>query len=361
MSNKLSHKEKKKIKEQKKRETEELLEKLRNDIDKLKKDKNNLPKVKEKYEIEIMDKANIFFEENAVFSLSEKVKQYNDIIEFTDKICSDIPEYASIQEIDSRSKEEACVDFYKSYDELKKQLKISENGINGERYTFNALKMLDYKIEILQNVNLYLCDEIIENDIIVITESGVFTLEVKYISKNNATITKQGLLGNKNVVEQSRKHIHALNRLLAETKYSDVPVYSILVFSNDKCTVNCYNNNVAVCYRNDVENTIFDECTYPKCLDKNEILEIKNLICQFSKEVPEIKYPLDINVNNYFSALSKYVSYFKTKEDTKNIEEEIERIENEIDKIDGPTVSQSLFIGATSLAIKYIFDKKFPN
>ena len=72
--------------------------------------------------------------------------------------------------------------------------------------------------------------------------------------------------------------------------------------------------------------------------------------------MPEIKHPLDININNYFSALSKYVSYFNIKEDTKNIEEKIERIENEFDKIDGLTVSQ-IFIGATSLALKFLFDK----
>ena len=102
-------------------------------------------------------------------SLIEKNKYYKNILDFTNKICSNIPDYENIEDKESRNAENVCKDFYEQYDKLNKYIHISENGLKGERYTYNALKMLDYKVEILQNINLYLGNEIIENDIIVIT------------------------------------------------------------------------------------------------------------------------------------------------------------------------------------------------
>lgn len=351
MSEKISYlqkrKNKKKEKKDKKLKDKEKLESLRAEAKALEDKLNNISKKQEEFEKEVLRKAS-FIDMPDKLSLVEKNEYYKNILDFTNKICSNISDYENIKDKESRNAEDVCKDFYEQYDKLNKYIHISENGLNGERYTYNALKMLDYKVEILQNINIYLGNEIIENDIIVITESGVFTLEVKYVSNKTATITEQGLLGNKNIVEQSRKHIHALNRLFIDTEYADVPVYSIIVFSNDKCKVYCHNDYVTVCYRNDVEDIIFDEYKFPKAINKEDMISIKDVICESSKNIPGIQYPLDIDVKNYFDSLAKYVSFYEIIKYRDNLEKEVEELKKKIEEIEGLSVLD-VIIGLASL------------
>lgn len=360
MSEKLSYlqkrKNKKAEKKAKKLKDKEKLESLKAEAKALEDKLNNIAKKQTEFEKEVLRKAS-FLDMQDELSLIEKNKYYKNILDFTNKICSNIPDYENIEDKESRNAENVCKDFYEQYDKLKKYIHISENGLKGERYTYNALKMLDYKVEILQNINLYLGNEIIENDIIVITESGVFTLEVKYISNKTATITEQGLLGNKNIVEQSRKHIHSLNRLFVDTKYAYIPVYSIIVFSNDKCKVYCHNDYVTVCYRNDVEDIIFDEHEYPKAISKDDMIAIKDVICESSKDIPSIKYPLDVDMDAYINSLAKYVSFYEIIQYKESLEKEVKELEKKISDLEGVTFADVL-VAIGALAVLGLFINK---
>lgn len=357
MSEKLSYlqkrKNKKAEKKAKKLKDKEKLESLKAEAKALEDKLNNIAKKQTEFEKEVLRKAS-FLDMQDELSLIEKNKYYKNILDFTNKICSNIPDYENIEDKESRNVENVCKDFYEQYDKLNKYIHISENGLKGERYTYNALKMLDYKVEILQNINLYLGNEIIENDIIVITESGVFTLEVKYVSNKTATITEQGLLGNKNIVEQSRKHIHSLNRLFVDTKYADIPVYSIIVFSNDKCKVYCHNDYVTVCYRNDVEDIIFDEHEYPKAISKDDMIAIKDVICESSKDIPSIKYPLDVDMDAYINSLAKYVSFYEIIQYKESLEKEVKELKKKISDLEGVTFADVL-VAIGALAVLGLF------
>ncbi len=293
------------------------------------------------FEKEILNRLKNTVSVDRKYSVEEKIAQYEKMFVLTDELCKDVIDYKRLsnktegnckdkdfekyyysqiektensqnsKSLDIKKSEyqvikEQRAAFEKEYAKMKKFHSIAVNGIKGENATFNALKMLDYKIRILQNVNTYLDTEVVEHDVLIISESGIFTIEIKYVS-TDVEITEQGMLKRKNIIEQTRKHIHSLKRLLIDTKYSEIPVYSIIVFSNDSCNVVSKNKNITVCYRNDIENIIFDENKYPLCLTKEDCIEIEEIISEKGKNIKAIKYPLDIDENVYYEKLAKYV------------------------------------------------------
>lgn len=286
----------------------------------------------------IITKSKDYPAEGKLFTLSEQADYYESVIDFTKDVLKDAPkELEEIEtngsiNIDSYNEEENVVkpnesvkEFCKQYNGLKRQLRIVNNGLKGEQDTYKALKMLDYKIDILQNICLPLGDETVEHDIIVVCENGIFTIEVKYVSKSDAEITAQGLLNNKNVVEQSRKHVHSLKRIFADTKFADVPVYPLIVFSNDRCDVYSDNDNIKVCYRNDIESIIFDDDDYKNCLTKAQIKEISGIITDISNGIEIPRFAIEFDETNYFELLAEAASQILIINEKKELEEKLKK------------------------------------
>lgn len=277
----------------------------------------NLPNKKEKIKKDILIRSNkLIYKEK--YSLRQKLNKYNLMLEFTDEVCPVI----DFNNIES--------DFKDKYLELRKYQRIANNGVKGEDDIYNSLKILNDIIVIIKHLNTPLEDKSVEHDLVVISESGIFTIEVKYISAEKITISRQGLLNNTNIIEQSRRHIHSLRRTLSDTKYSDIPIYPIIVFSNDRCKFKNENENIPICYKIDIENIIFDKTKYPICIDKNEFKNIKDTITEKCKNIEEKKYPLDIDEKSYYEALAEYASNDIIEKEKSQIKERIEKIEDEL-------------------------------
>lgn len=346
------------------------------------------------FEKEILNRLKNTVSVDRKYSVEEKIAQYEKMFVLTDELCKDVIDYKRLsnktegnckdkdfekyyysqiekaensqnsKSLDIKKSEyqvikEQRAAFEKEYAKMKKFHSIAVNGIKGENATFNALKMLDYKIRILQNVNTYLDTEVVEHDVLIISESGIFTIEIKYVS-TDVEITEQGMLKRKNIIEQTRKHIHSLKRLLIDTKYSEIPVYSIIVFSNDSCNVVSKNKNITVCYRNDIENIIFDENKYPLCLTKEDCIEIEEIISEKSKNIKAIKYPLDIDENIYYEKLAKYVDSelkLQTNLQNKRVEKIYERKKKKEQEQTNQTMEDIIDIGMGVIGlIKGLFD-----
>ena len=202
-------------------------------------------------------------------------------------------------------------EFSLSVNKIKISKKSLENGILGEFETYNAIQILDDEIKILRNVLVSANDMNEEHDLIVISPKGIFTIEIKYLSIPQIQILQSGLMKYEskyygNVVEQSRRHIHSLRRLLKTTDYSQIPISPIIVFSNDRCEIKENLSSVPSCYRNDVESMLFDN-QKADVIDREAIGKIYHHLienCQINYEKP---YPLCVSPNDFYSLLGDVI------------------------------------------------------
>ena len=202
-------------------------------------------------------------------------------------------------------------DFTAIVNKIEVNKKSIENGIYGEKRTYDSIKLLDDEIKILKNVLVSANDMNEEHDLIVISSKGIFTIEVKYLSVPEIQIMESGIMKTDiktygNVVEQSRRHMHSLRRLLKNTAYSKIPIYPMIVFSNDNCDVVKNDSSVLSCYRNNVESIILDD-SKESLLDHNRIEEIYGYIkynCVINFEKP---YPLSISTKDFYNLLGDVI------------------------------------------------------
>lgn len=205
---------------------------------------------------------------------------------------------------------------------LNNQLSGDISGTLGERNAQQALELCD-NIIILKNIQLpSTTDETKsqQNDFIVISNSCIYLIEVKNISAPLAIITEQGQLvsvkNNKkhfkgNVALQSNRHKASVKKLLGGAGYKNVPVKSIILFSNNFCTVRNYfkdsNGELIIpsCYCNTVEQIIN---TKGNAFSDDDMKKIAELMRDASAKYPERKYALDVDENEFIDAVDKVIA-----------------------------------------------------
>ena len=133
------------------------------------------------------------------------------------------------------------------------QHRALRQGEDGENYAYNYLREhLPDNWIVLQNINTPYKDSQRENDIIVINEKGVFTLEVKNYIGGSLEIKNDGKVIHKrsgeivddkqDIIEQSENHVTALtaflekNYPLEDMNWHDL-VKGIVVISNDEMNI----------------------------------------------------------------------------------------------------------------------------
>jgi len=103
-------------------------------------------------------------------------------------------------------------------------------------------------------------------DHIVVSPYGIFVIETKnyqglIYGGENAEYWTQNIYGHKkqfyNPIQQNQRHIKALQHLLAE--YPDVPLYSIIAFSN-KASVSVDATNASICNFSQIKKVILGYC-----------------------------------------------------------------------------------------------------
>lgn len=254
-------------------------------------------------------------------SLQDLLNCYKDILNTSQKVyketCSNIKLYDSLIDENSQTKfNKVQKEFRESYLELKKHIGILSSGIQGEKDTLKALKLYGDKIEIIQSLCTKIDDYIYEHDFIVINEYGIFSIEVKNNFNYEVHISEQGVCNGKNLIKQSKQHFHSLRRCLSDTEYSNVQIHTLIVFTNDKNTIKSEQNIIPICYRYNIDDVIFDNTKYKKCLEKTQFKSIKNLIEDKCKN-NQMNYTSDFNLDYYINNLSDII----LKENIKQLEE----------------------------------------
>lgn len=139
--------------------------------------------------------------------------------------------------------------FLIEYNAAKEQLfkcfnRVSK-GAYGEDKTRDIISTFEGQWKVLRNANFSFEGNRIENDFVIVDESGITTIEVKnvgnhydtlYVDKLGRAYITKGKFGGKTnfpVIEQSNRHLGYLIKLIKKNFNFDIPVQSIIVMSSD--------------------------------------------------------------------------------------------------------------------------------
>ena len=183
------------------------------------------------------------------------------------------------------------------YKKIAQREAILRQGIEGEKNLYNRLKIIGNKIRIIQNARY-----VIEDDFSVEHDKSV------------------------NVIEQSMRHVHNLERLIQKEMYHDAKVHPLIVWVNEKSKITNDFKYVTVCNYNDVEFELFDSKKYSQIYSEEDIDAIYKKLQELKK--PEKEYELDIDVEGLIASTPKFVAGLKCLPDLVEIDRKMKVTES---------------------------------
>lgn len=163
-------------------------------------------------------------------------------------------------------------------------------GITGEQEIGKELDFYKNSLRILDNIRVELNNESCECDTIIVSENGVFILETKNYGaigsgKNFSLeissdgrwrkIFTNGKVENiDSIGRQNQRHVYAISTILSEALGKEVPVYSLIVFANDKIDIINNSKNVII-RKSEIMTEIF---THEKKNDREMLEEIERVL-----------------------------------------------------------------------------------
>lgn len=173
--------------------------------------------------------------------------------------------------------EKSCLIFKDNWERINRSYYELKKGIDGEDKVFNVLKLYDDRAYILRDY-VWTC----EHDFIVITQYGIYTIEVKNLS-GRFVLTETGILEkigetyskpDKDIAMQSRRHRETLFRNLTKCPFytPDIPIYDIICSAASDYTIQDNFRLIPVCNYNTIDRLIFfrEDGTQLTCLKENE-------------------------------------------------------------------------------------------
>lgn len=148
------------------------------------------------------------------------------------------------------------IEFNKAENDILKQYKIYSKGSFGEDKVRDIIYTYDDEWKILNNARLVIEGNSIENDFIVIDESGITTIEVKNIGSYSEKLIIDSLgrvtrlnKSNKEIetydmISQSNRHTAYLNKFINDKFDYKVPINSLVVITSNIKVVNKSNFKV---------------------------------------------------------------------------------------------------------------------
>lgn len=199
--------------------------------------------------------------------------------------------------------------FIEYKNDVLKNYNIIKTGVEGEERVKKELEMFSHSFDVLENIRLEFNNESVETDFIILSESGLYSLEVKNFGESGSyqlQITKDGqwikILNNgdripmKDVVSQVNRHLAYKDLFVnqeLENKYniSDVKVEfsPIIVIANDNVFID-NQSSLPIMRISQVYHYIKDK---PKTIDKVMLNRVKEIL--ENNNLPEKEYL----VNNY--------------------------------------------------------------
>lgn len=181
------------------------------------------------------------------------------------------------------------------------------SGCKGERMAFKSLETIDAKYIMLRNVELEFSGHKTEIDAVLLTRRGAIIVEVKNTSRN-VIITQSGDLNRQGVDGKYKTDCHlglkmndkefVLRKALDSSDYKNVPIRSIVVFTNSEIEIDNQNHYIRTCSLSELPHVVKNIINYEKgdyCFEelKNMELAIDRSRASFdysvAKKLAEIK------------------------------------------------------------------------
>lgn len=142
-------------------------------------------------------------------------------------------------------------------------IKAEMSGQSGEYKAFRSLETLRCKNVIIRNVEFVLGDHRTELDAIVITEKGVFIIEVKNTAKDiyidergNYCRVTDTLIFDKNIAEKMNDKEYLLREALKTADIENINIVNMVVFTNSSMYVENKYPYINTCYLSDIPHKI---------------------------------------------------------------------------------------------------------
>lgn len=236
-------------------------------------------------------------------------------------------------------------------------------GYKGEFLVLSELlHSIRGKCKILMNLNIPINNTTTEIDLIMIHEKGLFVFEVKHYkgtiygkpTDKNWTqyFRTQSNVSFPNPIKQNGHHIKAIKNL-----YPDMPVRSVIVFSNYDIKLNVENDisDVTVCTINKMLNALNEQfSSMNNCYSTEQIDTIFNQLTAYSpiKEKTVTYNDTELKFYDYLQKLQKDASIRENSYEEKR--KKLEEKEKRIEKLSKNKTIVSILIASLSV-IAYIF------
>lgn len=189
---------------------------------------------------------------------------------------------------------------------LLKSYNIASKGAIGEDKVRDILYSYDNQFNVIQSARFNIDGISIENDFLVISKSGITSIEVKNIGNCYETlhIDQLGRISRKDkfnkeistydMIEQSNRHMAYMKRLIEKITTKEVPLHSVIVLTSGINIIN--NSEFKLIGTNQIYNTLSNQ---KSILNPEEVESLYNGL--YSNLVPGNKY----QYLDYISSLNK--------------------------------------------------------
>ncbi len=196
------------------------------------------------------------------------------------------------------------------------------SGNKGEQKAYKSLQTVKRNQRLLRNIELKNDEHRTEIDIISITDSTIFLIEVKNTSKN-IVIDERGnycrvayngeLAFDKNIGEKMNEKEYLLREVLRRAGLDNIQIRSLVVFTNSSITVNNDYAYIQECYLSQLPHLV-DRDTTEAIYNEKQVSKIAQSI--LNAQCRE-SYPIDMDIASYkntFSTLMATLEYAKVKQ-----------------------------------------------
>lgn len=175
--------------------------------------------------------------------------------------------------------------------DIYRQYKIYSKGAIGENNVSDIIYTYDNEWKIISNARLIIEGNSIENDFIIISKTGLFTIEVKNIGNSSETlkVDKLGRVSRYNkfnkeietydMIMQSNRHLGYLNKFINKNIDYKVPIRSLIVLASNIKVIN--KSEFSIIGPNQIYNIInsYSSLLEDYKLDELNDLFLNNIVC----------------------------------------------------------------------------------
>lgn len=194
------------------------------------------------------------------------------------------------------------------------------NGSVGERRVLNAIKHASSRKRVLSNVRLERDGELIEIDYVVITQAGIFCIEVKnyshdlFISSDGSFKNSEGESYNDyNIGERMSANKYVLNAILSERLEggSNTDVFCVLLNASLAASIRNYFPHIDLCSLGNIATYIDSVSIEGNCLTDSHIDKIAECIesarYEFTETQPKDFIMISEKLNSFISEIDNAV------------------------------------------------------